>query len=41
MKTSRQVYNFTLTFSLVGLLGRKRSNNMDELDRVGNGEILD
>lgn len=41
MKTSRQVYNFTLTFSLVGLLGLKWSNNMDKLDRVGNGEILD
>lgn len=41
MKTSRQVYNFTLTFSLVGLLGLKRSNNMDKLDMVGNGEILD
>lgn len=41
MKTSRQVFNFTLTFSLVGLLGLKRSNNMDKLDRVENGEILD
>ena len=40
MKKSRQVYNFTLTFSLVGLLGLKRSNNY-KLDRVGNGEILD